>query len=208
MLSEITQHLEEYLSSINDVTQKINVINSLRTIIHSHSPFSHEPVDCVMWIDVKRIYANDYNPNEMANIEKKLLARSIEKDGFTQPIVVVQQEGKYFIVDGFHRYVICKTCQNLHNRFHGYLPVSLVNAERQGEKERIAATVRHNRARGKHQISAMSNIIRDLSRQGWNSSRIGEELGMDAEEVLRLKQINGLTELFRNESFSMAWTVE
>lgn len=106
-------------------------------------------------------------------------------------------------MDGFHRHLIGKSRPELSRRLHGYLPVTLINAEREGQKERIAATIRHNRA-GQTQIAAMSDIVRDLHRRGWDDRRIGEELGMDADEVLRLKQISGLTELFADESFSEA----
>ncbi|MBZ7679251.1 hypothetical protein FML26_19575 [Klebsiella michiganensis] len=188
MSPDVAKTVIEYLESFDDVDLKIKAINELKSLIHQHSPFCREPVDCVLWVEAKTVEANDYNPNVMATVEKKLLERSIELDGFTQPVVVARPE--------------------LNRRLHGYLPVTLINAEREGQKERIAATIRHNRARGKHQIAAMSDIVRDLHRQGWDDRRIGEELGMDADEVLRLKQISGLTELFADESFSEAWTVE
>ena len=208
MSPDVAKTVIEYLESFDDVDLKIKAINELKSLIHQHSPFCREPVDCVLWVEAKTVEAHDYNPNVMATVEKKLLERSIELDGFTQPVVVARQQRRHLVVDGFHRHLIGKSRPELSRRLHGYLPVTLINAEREGQKERIAATIRHNRARGKHQIAAMSDIVRDLHRQGWDDRRIGEELGMDADEVLRLKQISGLTELFADESFSEAWTVE
>ncbi|MFP8418323.1 IbrB-like domain-containing protein [Klebsiella michiganensis] len=208
MSPDVAKTVIEYLESFDDIDLKIKAINELKSLIHQHSPFCREPVDCVLWVEAKTVEANDYNPNVMATAEKKLLERSIELDGFTQPVVVARQQRRHLVVDGFHRHLIGKSRPELSWRLHGYLPVTLINAEREGQKERIAATIRHNRARGKHQIAAMSDIVRDLHRQGWDDRRIGEELGMDADEVLRLKQISGLTELFADESFSEAWTVE
>lgn len=208
MSPDVAKTVIEYLESFDDVDLKIKAINELKSLIHQHCPFCREPVDCVLWVEANTVEANDYNPNVMATVEKKLLERSIELDGFTQPVVVARQQRRHLVVDGFHRHLIGKSRPELSRRLHGYLPVTLINAEREGQKERIAATIRHNRARGKHQIAAMSDIVRDLYRQGWDDRRIGEELGMDADEVLRLKQISGLTELFADESFSEAWTVE
>ena len=208
MSPDVAKTVIEYLESFDDVDLKIKAINELKSLIPQHSPFCREPVDCVLWVEANTVEANDYNPNVMATVEKKLLERSIELDGFTQPVVVARQQRRHLVVDGFHRHLIGKCRPVLSRRLHGYLPVTLINAEREGQKERIAATIRHNRARGKHQIAAMSDIVRDLHRQGWDDRRIGEELGMDADEVLRLKQISGLTELFADESFSEAWTVE
>ena len=208
MSPDVAKTVIEYLESFDDVDLKIKAINELKSLIHQHSPFCREPVDCVLWVEANTVEANDYNPNVMATVEKKLLERSIELDGFTQPVVVARQQRRHLVVDGFHRHLIGKSRPELSRRLHGYLPVTLINAEREGQKERIAATIRHNRARGKHQIAAMSDIVRDLHRQGWDDRRIGEELGMDADEVLRLKQISGLTELLADESFSEAWTVE
>lgn len=200
--------IREHLESITDIHQKIHALNQLKKTINSLSPFKNEPTDCVLWIESKKIETNNYNPNVMAPIEKKLLAHSIMKNGFTQPIVVAWIKGKYLVVDGFHRQLIGSTKPYINKRLNGYLPVSVIGSTQNEEDERIAATIRHNRARGKHQISAMSSIVRDLSRLGWNDKRISEELGMEQDEVLRLKQITGLMELFLNEEFSDAWTID
>lgn len=208
VLNIISKMIVNHLESIDSVDKKIEAINHLKLLIHQHSPFHDEPVDCVLWVKAETIKANDYNPNVMAMVEKKLLLRSIEMDGFTQPIVVSNVENHHVVVDGFHRQVIGTSNKELRKRLAGYLPVTFIKNSRKGEKERIAATIRHNRARGKHQIAAMSDIVRDLYRLGWDDKKIGMELGMDEDEVLRLKQISGLSELFVDQDYSDAWTIE
>ena len=160
------------------------------------------PVATVIWVESHLVQANDYNPNAVAKPEMDLLRRSIEADGFTQPIVTWFHDGIYEVVDGFHRHLVGKEMGLTH------LPVVVVNNESTERNDRIASTIRHNRARGKHKISSMSDIVVELSRQNWNDERIAKELGMDADEVLRLKQITGLAELFENEDFDEAWEPE
>ena len=205
MQRRLTQELTGFLSGLSE-EERIEAINEFRIAIHSVSPFREEPVDCVLWIKHNAMSPNDYNPNNVAPPEKKLLLKSIEADGFTQPIVVVQSTPEeYEIVDGFHRHEIGKNKSSLKSRLKGYLPVTCLQ---RGRHERMAATIRHNRARGRHQIHAMSEIVRELSQLGWSEEKIGKELGMDSDEVLRLKQINGLQELFADRRFSKAWTVK
>ncbi|EGT0642672.1 MULTISPECIES: ParB/RepB/Spo0J family partition protein [Citrobacter] len=205
MQHRLTQELTGFLSGLSE-EERIEAINQFRMAIHSVSPFREEPVDCVLWIKNEHISPNDYNPNNVAPPEKKLLQKSLEADGFTQPIVVVHStEEEYEIVDGFHRHELGKSKPSLKSRLHGYLPVTCLQRERH---ERMAATIRHNRARGRHKIHAMSEIVRELSLLGWSAEKISKELGMDDDEVLRLKQINGLQELFADRRFSKAWTVK
>lgn len=205
MQHRLTQELTDFLSGLSE-EERIEAINQFRMAIHSVSPFREEPVDCVLWIKNEHISPNDYNPNNVAPPEKKLLQKSLEADGFTQPIVVVHStEEEYEIVDGFHRHELGKSKPSLKSRLHGYLPVTCLQRERH---ERMAATIRHNRARGRHKIHAMSEIVRELSLLGWSAEKISKELGMDDDEVLRLKQINGLQELFADRRFSKAWTVK
>lgn len=205
MQQRLTQELLGFLSALPE-KERIEAINEFRLAIHSVSPFREEPVDCVLWVKNDRISPNDYNPNNVAPPEKKLLQKSLEADGFTQPIVVVRStEEEYEIVDGFHRHELGKSKPSLKSRLHGYLPVTCLQRERH---ERMAATIRHNRARGRHKIHAMSEIVRELSLLGWSQEKISKELGMDDDEVLRLKQINGLQELFADRRFSKAWTVK
>lgn len=160
------------------------------------------PVSRVQWVPSDKVYANDYNPNKVAPPEMKLLKLSIEADGYTQPIVVWQTEDGYQVIDGFHRHKIGKELGLSH------LPVVVVNENRIDRGDRIASTIRHNRARGKHQIEAMSSIVIELTRRNWSETRIATELGMDADEVLRLKQITGLAEAFSDREFSEAWEAE
>lgn len=157
------------------------------------------PVSRVLWVPSDEVYANDYNPNKVAPPEMELLTRSIEADGYTQPIVTWKTEDGYQVIDGFHRHQVGKKMGLTH------LPVVVVNDSSTGRSDRIASTIRHNRARGKHQISAMSDIVLELSRRNWSCEKISKELGMDADEILRLKQITGLAEAFVNKEFSEAW---
>lgn len=203
-LSEIKNSIVIFLNGIKCDDDKIDSINQLKTLLHEVSPFSKEPVDCVLWVKTNQIIANDYNPNRMAPLEKKLLKHSLKTNGFTQPIVVHEENGSYTVVDGYHRYVTGKTLPGLKR----YLPITCVTPEQGVKSGRIAATIRHNRARGKNHIEPMCDIVRELSRLGWSDDRVSKELGMDADEVLRLKQISGLTELFTQDSFSTAWTVK
>jgi ParB-like chromosome segregation protein Spo0J len=158
------------------------------------------PVSHVQWVPSELVYGNDYNPNAVAPPEMKLLELSIREDGYTQPIVVWRTEGGFEVVDGFHRQIVGAMKLRL-----SHLPIVVVNDNRTDRGDRIASTIRHNRARGKHQIQAMSDIVVELSRRNWSDQRIAKELGMDADEVLRLKQITGLAELFAEEEFSEAW---
>jgi ParB-like chromosome segregation protein Spo0J len=188
--------------------EKVKAINDIRIKLHEISPFKGEPVDCVLWVLADNVEANDYNPNAVAPPEMKLLELSIAEDGYTQPIVAWGKNNYYEVVDGFHRNRVGKECKEIRERIHGYLPVSPINIDRQNKSDRIAATIRHNRARGKHQVEAMSDIVLDLARRNWSDEKIGRELGMDQDEVLRLKQITGLAELFADQEFSEAWEGE
>lgn len=208
MRQRLITEMETYLQSLPE-EERIDAINAFREAIHKNSPFRDQPVDCVMWIKQDDITANDYNPNTVAPPEKRLLSRSLELDGFTQPIVVTESEPQHYeIVDGFHRHEIGTNRAVLKRQLKGYLPVTCLRRERQDKHDRMAATIRHNRARGRHQINAMSEIVRELAQLGWDNEKIGKELGMDSDEVLRLKQINGLLELFADRRYSEAWTVK
>jgi len=160
------------------------------------------PISCVQWVPIEEIFANDYNPNSVAPNEMKLLELSILSDGYTQPIVVWKIEKGYEVIDGFHRFKIGKKLK------YSHLPIVVVNPDRTKKKDRIASTIRHNRARGKHSVSLMSDIVKELSRLKWKDEQISKELGMDMDEVLRLKQISGLAESFQDSEFSAAWEIE
>lgn len=203
---ELVEQLMTELSHMPE-EQKINALNAIKLRLHEVSPFRAEPVDCVIWVPCEQVQANDYNPNAVAPPEMKLLQHSIRVDGYTQPIVGYfdDEEHVFEVVDGFHRNRVGKECADIKERVKGYLPVTVINKERQGRTDRIAATIRHNRARGKHAVTAMSDIVLELSRRNWSDKKIAKELGMEPDEVLRLKQITGLAELFADRDFSMAW---
>jgi ParB-like chromosome segregation protein Spo0J len=196
--------LLKYLKKL-DTDDCVEAINKIKLAIHSVSPLKNEPVDCVLWIKSDLVEANDYNPNNVAPPEMKLLQISIENDGYTQPIVAMAEGKGFVVVDGFHRNRVGKECAEVRDRVLGYLPITIINSDRQDRSDLIAATIRHNRARGKHQIDAMSEIVVELKRRNWSNEKIGRELGMDPDEVLRLSQISGLAEMFSNREFSEAW---
>jgi len=188
--------------------EKVCALNEIRKHMHSVSPFKDEPVDCLQWVEADQVIANDYNPNAVAPPEMELLRLSIMNDGFTQPIVTWNNGEAIEVVDGFHRNRVGKECEDVNARIKGYLPVVTITPDREERGDRIAATIRHNRARGKHQIDAMSDIVVELKRRNWSPKKIGKQLGMDQDEVLRLCQISGLVEMFADKDFSEAWEAE
>lgn len=190
-----------------DDDARIDGINALKLALHDLSPFRGEPVDCVLWVRAETVVANDYNPNTVAPPEMRLLALSIQADGYTQPIVTHVEGEQREVVDGFHRNRVGREDAGVRERVRGYLPVTTIKADRVGKADRMAATIRHNRARGKHGVEAMSSIVLELSRRNWTEAKIAKELGMEPDEVLRLKQITGLAELFADRAFSEAWDV-
>jgi ParB-like chromosome segregation protein Spo0J len=206
MLIEQGRQLAQALAQLPD-TERITVLNEVRLALHEVSPFKSEPVDCVLWVPGETVQGNDYNPNAVAPPEMRLLELSIEADGFTQPIVTWPIDGHREVVDGFHRNLIGKESAKVRKRLRGYLPVTTIRSDRTDRNDRIAATIRHNRARGQHQVTDMSEIVVELSRRNWSDERIGRELGMEPDEVLRLKQISGLAEMFADADFSEAWEV-
>ena len=162
------------------------------------------PVYNVKAIPIEKIQANAYNPNKVAPPEMKLLYLSIKEDGYTQPVVCyyIAEKDIYEVVDGFHRYLVMKTCKDIYEREKGKLPVAVIDKPL---GERIASTIRHNRARGSHDVDLMSNIVAELTELGTSNAWISKHLGMSADEVLRLKQITGLAALFKDDEFSRAW---
>lgn len=179
--------------------------NAVKQILHKNSPFKDEPVDLVMWVKNDQVQANDYNPNKVAPPEMQLLEVSIDNDGYTQPIVTFPTEEKLEVVDGFHRSRVGKESPVINKRVKGYLPIVAIRDEQTDKKDRIASTIRHNRARGKHQVDAMSEIVLELKNRNWTNKRIAKELGMEEDEILRLCQISGLESLFSDADFSKAW---
>lgn len=199
-----------YLLTPGDLFSRVARLNALRRLIADHSPFNDEPVDYVEWVPAETVHANDYNPNSVAPPEMELLRLSITSDGYTQPIVTMPDEGGQDgreVIDGFHRNRVGKECADVRERVKGFLPVVTIRDDRKDKTDRIAATIRHNRARGKHRVDAMSDIVIELKRRNWSEQRIAKELGMEPDEVLRLCQISGIAELFSDDEFSAAWDI-
>ena len=192
------------------LAERVTALNEVRLRLHELSPFRSEPVDCVLWVPCDDVVANDYNPNKVAPPEMELLEVSILNDGYTQPIVTWQNrdKDKIEVIDGFHRNRVGKESKLVRKRIHGYLPTVVIREEQNGKNDRIASTIRHNRARGKHLVSAMSEIVIELKNRNWTNERIAKELGMDYDEILRLCQISGLESLFKDDDFSRSWNIE
>lgn len=161
------------------------------------------PVYNVQRVPLEKIHANAYNPNSVAKPEMDLLYKSILEDGYTMPIVCYRlPDGDYEIVDGFHRYTTMKKHKDIYEREGGCLPVVVIDKD---ISNRMASTIRHNRARGTHSIELMTNIVAELVEAGMSDAWILKNIGMDAEELLRLKQLSGLAALFKDAEFSTAW---
>ncbi len=158
------------------------------------------PVYNVVAVPLEKVYANEYNPNVVAPPEMKLLELSIWEDGYTMPCVCyyIKEEDRYEIVDGFHRYMVMKTSKRIFERENGLLPVAVIDKD---ISERMASTIRHNRARGAHQVELMSSIVAELTKSGMSDAWIMRNIGMSKDELLRMKQITGLAELFADKDF-------
>lgn len=201
--------IQDLIDSLpSDLDERVRILNEYRRALHEASPFAHEPVDFVEWVPVEEVIANDYNPNAVAPPEMELLELSILADGYTQPIVTNEEDSSRVVVDGFHRNRVGRESPEVMARIHGYLPVVQIKTERTDREDRIASTIRHNRARGKHQVEAMSEIVLELKRRNWSVKRIGKELGMDPDEVLRLSQIGGIAAAFADSEFTEAWEIQ
>lgn len=202
--------IDELIKDIEclDLEDKIKVLNDLRKKLHEISPFKNEPVDFIEWVKVDSVEANDYNPNTVAPPEMELLRHSIDHDGYTQPVVTWKDKSHREVIDGFHRTRVCKECDDVYNRVQGYLPVVTIKDGNVNRKDRIASTIRHNRARGKHNVQSMSDIVIELKKRNWSDERVAKELGMEPDEVLRLTQISGLTDTFKDREFSESWEYE
>lgn len=197
--------LVDALNALPDPKGRIEAIGAVRASLHAISPVNGQPVDYVRWVPVEDVTPNDYNPNSVASIEMGLLYTSILHDGYTQPVVTVWDDDaqKYVIVDGFHRYFTCRQNADIRERNHGFLPIVVIDKP---INDRMASTVRHNRARGKHSIAGMANMVFRMLDEGWQDADICNELGMQPEELLRLKHITGFSKLFQNVAYQQAWT--
>lgn len=203
-IKQIAADLAAAIASLPDA-HRITALNDARAALHAVSPMRGEPVDLVLWVSAETVEANGYNPNTVAPPEMRLLERSIVSDGYTMPVVTWQDGERRETVDGFHRGEVGRRSHAVRARTGGYLPVTTVNLERVDLGDRMASTIRHNRARGRHGVGAMSAIVMDLTRRRWSDEKIAVELGMDPDEVLRMKQVTGLAEAFSDREFSEAW---
>lgn len=184
--------------------ERLDKIEQIMDYLFDVHPLSSQPVSRIRWVDINKVTANDYNPNSVARTEMKLLYTSIKHDGYTQPVVTVydKKKDKYVIVDGFHRYLTCKTNKDILERNLGRLPIVVIASD---INDRMASTIRHNRARGKHSIDGMSSMVFDMLENGWEDQDICNELGMEAEELIRLKHITGFSKLFQDVEYKKSW---
>lgn len=194
-------------SKLESSKDKTAFLNEIKEFLHELSPVSSQPVDLVRWVPIEQVQPNDYNPNSVARTEMKLLHTSISHDGYTQPIVTIYDEKlkKYIIVDGFHRYYVCLNNKDIYDRNLGLVPVTVIVKD---INDRMASTVRHNRARGKHSISGMSSMVFEMLDKGWPDEKICNELGMEPEELLKLKHITGFSKLFKDTEYSRMWVTK
>lgn len=208
--TEFQKAMNSFMNAMSELTDNDDYIlaeNTIKEFMHERSPMSSEPVNCVVWVKNTEVYANDYNPNSVAPPEMELLRHSISEDGYTQPIVTWKESGGYQVIDGFHRNRVGKECKDIQSRVKGYLPIVKIRQSQTGKNDRMASTIRHNRARGKHKVESMSEIVIELKRRNWTDAKIAKNLGMDEDEVLRLCQITGMAELFADETFSKSWDI-
>lgn len=199
----LLEAVDQFFDETDDLGDQVSLLNKVREKLHDRSPFN-EPVENIKWVRQDSVEGNDYNPNEVATPEMVLLHKSIKEDGYTQPIVTYEvEEGEYEVVDGYHRMLIGKTRDDIRDRLKNHVPVSVIDKPLE---ERMSSTIRHNRARGTHQIRDMSTLVASLHQQGWDDQRICDELGMELDEVIRLKQVSGLKAVFDGHEFSQSWT--
>lgn len=206
-LDQARELIAELLAG-DDLAERVDTLNALRETLHEHSPFRSEPVDLVRWVPNSDVQGNSYNPNVVAPPEMELLRLSIDADGITQPIVANAEDDHYEVIDGFHRHRVGKEFPSVRDRLQGYLPVVQIREDRTDTSDRMASTIRHNRARGKHTVVAMQDIVVELRRRNWSNEKIGRQLGMDDQEVLRLCQMTGIAELFADDEFSASWDID
>ncbi len=202
---EKAKELAGMIDAIQDPDEKIQALNQVRAVLHDVSPLKHHPVDYVQWQKSEDVEANEYNPNSVAPPEMRLLLTSIKEDGFTMPVVTCPTKDTIRIVDGAHRRKSERISSEIHESTHGYIPITTVRPENRTMPRRMASTIRHNRARGTHSIDLMVNIVAELTEAGMGNDWIMKNIGMDADELLRLKQISGLAALFKDRAYSKAW---
>jgi hypothetical protein len=197
------------ISELETVDDKIETLNQVRGMLHEVSPLKNHPADYVIWEKSSEIETQRINPNAIAPPEMELLYQSIKNDGYTMAVVGYRQEdGVLRVVDGFHRRQIERIHEDISESTFNRIPLTLIRKSQEDESNRMASTIRHNRARGTHNIELMSTIVSELVEMGKGDAWICKHIGMSADELLRLKQITGLASLFTNKSFSDSWEPE
>jgi ParB-like chromosome segregation protein Spo0J len=202
---ELVSLLQDKILTAKSNEEKIEMLNYARAELHEVSPLKHHPVDFVRWEKSNNVEVNEYNPNSVAPPEMQLLYESILNDGYTMPIVSFKEEQNFKIVDGFHRRETERRNKDISDSTLGYIPLSTIRNTQSDTSNRMASTIRHNRARGSHNIELMSQIVSELVEMGKGDAWICKHVGMSVDELLRLKQITGLASLFQNKSFSDSW---
>lgn len=202
---ELVSLLQDQILTAKSNEDKIEMLNYARAELHEVSPLKHHPVDFVRWEKSDNVEVNEYNPNAVAPPEMQLLYESILNDGYTMPIVSFKEEQHFKIVDGFHRRETERRNKDISESTLGYIPLSTIRNTQADTSNRMASTIRHNRARGSHNIELMSQIVSELVEMGKGDAWICKHVGMSVDELLRLKQITGLASLFQNKSFSDSW---
>jgi ParB-like chromosome segregation protein Spo0J len=200
----IPAHIKKYFKECKklELPDRVALYNEMTELLKEMLEMNH-PVLSVRLVEAENVLSNDYNPNRVAPPEMRLLELSMVRDGITTAIVAAKNDkGQYVVVDGFHRTQVIKYFPPVHRSIHGYVPVVELNKE---IADRIAATVRHNLARGTHQTALSAQLVALLKKHHWPDEKIGKELGMEPDEVLRLKQLTGLAEAFEDKEFSKAW---
>lgn len=208
LIEQKAKELCALISGIKDKDQKIDALNQVRKMLHEESPLKHHPVDFVEWVKSEVVEINDYNPNHLAPPEERLLLKSISEDGYTMSIVTAKEPDIRRIVDGAQRRKIERKYDKISESTLGYLPVTTIRQSQEGLADRMASTIRHNRARGEHAIEEMIAILRTLKLDcAMSDSWIIKSLGMDPDELLRLSQMSGIVEMFVGKEFSPSWEV-
>lgn len=206
IVENIIEELRAALQQV-DPNQVGNLIADIKEVLHEASPQREMPVDIIRWIPIEKVTANEYNPNSVAKKELSLLQLSIMNDGYTQPIVTIwdEEKQKYVIIDGFHRYFSCLTNEEIQSRTHGCVPIVVLD---KSMADRMASTVRHNRARGKHSVEGMSSLVFQMLEEGESDEDICNQLGMEPEELVKLKHVTGFSKLFEDVHYRRAWETE
>lgn len=201
--------LDQIKAELAEAPDKIAYLETLLDALNELHPLRAQPVSRVRWVPIGQVRANEYNPNAVAKNEMRLLHTSIKADGLTQPVVTVRDgpvadPGRplFVIVDGFHRYTVCRQFEDIQEATQGYLPVVVIDKP---INDRMASTVRHNRARGKHSVTGMASMVFTMLDNGWTDEAICAELGLEAEELIRLKHVTGFSKLFEDVEYRRAW---